>query len=638
MRTAVGLADAPPLPAPAERVRRRREISRTFSDTQSTAQPRELRHRFVRYLKYREVRLLARRGQASTSTPSSDSADGRPYTLRQRAPSLGLSARVRFSGRATLGAGGSAIASPSRQNADFRLLLAGSSVSMLGSRITAVAYPLLVLAVTGSPLAAGWSTFAAIAPSALIYLPAGALVDRWDPRRVMFASELGRGAAISSIVAAIALAKLNLFLLIGAAATEQTLGVFSTLAERRFARSLVAQDRATSALVLSETRTHLVVLLGRPIGALMFGVAWVFPFAADACTFVVAMVTLFYIRNGRSDECMTFNHMIYEFRRRLYLVLARVVSVTSNAYGRIVCIKVPDGDDNAPGKSRNLDHILGEIHEGFRWLGANPFAWLGVTLTTGTTFVGQAMIMIFFAEAHSQHLPSVRVGIVLAASGAGGVIGSVIASRLFPLVGYPLLQIQMLVWSVTFGALAFGWESYRDIAVAMAALGLTGALGNIAIDNFIVRHAGATLARVMSVDRLTSLSALAFGPAFGGALFANFGARSAVTVLFSVTVALVVGTSLTVLVSYLRHNLATAKHGIEPVDSNDDIGLGEVGIPIVDFDKAHSAVIGEAAPGSKAASFNLVAPTILGPAFLLSRQELQEARESQAKSTDLAVP
>jgi hypothetical protein len=87
-----------------------------------------------------------------------------------------------------------------RRKRDFQFLLAGSSVSMLGSRLTAIGLPLLILALTGSPLVAGWAGFAAAVPSILVFLPAGALVDRWNPRRAMIFSELWWGTAIAAVV------------------------------------------------------------------------------------------------------------------------------------------------------------------------------------------------------------------------------------------------------------------------------------------------------------------------------------------------------------------------------------------------------------------------------------------------------
>src|ERR1022692_4299045 len=112
-------------------------------------------------------------------------------------------------------------ASPRRRDSDFQLLLTGSSVSMLGSRLTSIGYPLLVLALTGSPLVAGLVGFAATAPSILVYLPAGALVDRWDPWRAMLVCEFGRGAAIATVVITVALGSPSVALLTAVAVIEE---------------------------------------------------------------------------------------------------------------------------------------------------------------------------------------------------------------------------------------------------------------------------------------------------------------------------------------------------------------------------------------------------------------------------------
>lgn len=49
---------------------------------------------------------------------------------------------------------------------------------VVGSEIAAIGYPLLVLAVTGSPAQAGLVAFAETLSAVLAGLPAGALVDR----------------------------------------------------------------------------------------------------------------------------------------------------------------------------------------------------------------------------------------------------------------------------------------------------------------------------------------------------------------------------------------------------------------------------------------------------------------------------
>src|SRR5438270_7762569 len=72
-----------------------------------------------------------------------------------------------------------------RRNRDFLLLFGGQAVSAIGSQVSQLAFPLLILAVTGSPAQAGFLGAVRGLAYVLFGLPAGAFVDRWDRKRVM---------------------------------------------------------------------------------------------------------------------------------------------------------------------------------------------------------------------------------------------------------------------------------------------------------------------------------------------------------------------------------------------------------------------------------------------------------------------
>lgn len=92
--------------------------------------------------------------------------------------------------------------SPLRQNADFRRLWIGEVASTLGTRLSAVAYPLLVLALTGSPGKAGIVGFLRSLPYVVLALPAGVYADRHDRRRLIILADAIGFAAIGSIAVA----------------------------------------------------------------------------------------------------------------------------------------------------------------------------------------------------------------------------------------------------------------------------------------------------------------------------------------------------------------------------------------------------------------------------------------------------
>ena len=364
---------------------------------------------------------------------------------------------------------------------------------MLGSRMTAIGLPLLVLALSGSPLVAGWAGFAVAAPSVLVFLPAGALVDRWNPRPALIAFEAGRGASIAAVVVLVSVHWRGVYLLIGLVVMEEILGVFSALSERRLISSIVGPAKTAKALAGAEGRTHVVVLLGRSLGGFLFGLGQALPFLADAVSFGFSATVLMQIKplTQAGEPEAAVHH-----------------------------------------------HLWREIRAGLHWVRKNRFVRVAFPLTACATLVSQALIMVFLAEAHARHLSGDRIGLVLAASGAGGAIGSAVAWRLFQYAKYHLLQLQMCIWAVMFGLLAFsGGHSFILMTVALTVIGFAGALGNIALDSYIFREVDKRmLGRATSIDRLTTFGGLALGPLLGGAIAEQLGTGMSISVLFAVVV------------------------------------------------------------------------------------------------------
>jgi predicted MFS family arabinose efflux permease len=352
---------------------------------------------------------------------------------------------------------------------------------------------MLVLSLTGSPAAAGFAVFAATAPSILVYIPAGALVDRWDPRRTMLATESLRGVTIAVVVVSLTFHRPSVPLIIGMAVTEEILEVFGLLAERRYVRVLVPGD-ASSALVRMEARTHVVVLAGRPLGGLLFELRPIFPFLVDVASFFISVVMLAGIGRKRA---------------------VRAVQVSRSQLAK-------------------------EDRTALRWLLRDRFARLSMALAACMTLVSQALIMAFLVESHTAQLSSAAIGIVLAASGLGGAFGAVTGSRWHVLGGQPRIKIQPFIWAMALFVLTISPQSWQVpcMAVVMMVLGYTGAMGNVELDTYLVeRVPECMLARVTSIGRLMSFSACALGPALGGTLIGSYGIQLAVFSLFVMTLA-----------------------------------------------------------------------------------------------------
>jgi MFS family permease len=82
---------------------------------------------------------------------------------------------------------------------NFRWLMRGGLISMLGDQLTMLALPWLVLKLTGDTLALGLVIAVMSAPRALFILVGGALVDRHSPRRVLMLSKYANAALLAML-------------------------------------------------------------------------------------------------------------------------------------------------------------------------------------------------------------------------------------------------------------------------------------------------------------------------------------------------------------------------------------------------------------------------------------------------------
>ena len=144
---------------------------------------------------------------------------------------------------------------PLRRNRDFQLLWGGQAVSLLGSQTSKIAYPLLVLAMTGSPAKAGIAGFAAMLGYLLYPLPAGGLADRHDRKRIMIGCDAIRLLAVGSIAVAGWVGHITYIQVLVTGFIEGAATVFFTLAERAALPALVHPSQRSVALGQNEART-----------------------------------------------------------------------------------------------------------------------------------------------------------------------------------------------------------------------------------------------------------------------------------------------------------------------------------------------------------------------------------------------
>src|SRR5712691_5094503 len=95
------------------------------------------------------------------------------------------------------------------RNRDYMLLWSGQAVSLTGTVISQTAFPLLVWDLTHSAAQVGLVGGLGTLPYVFLSLLAGALVDRWDRKRVMILCDMGRALNLVSVLAALMLGHLT---------------------------------------------------------------------------------------------------------------------------------------------------------------------------------------------------------------------------------------------------------------------------------------------------------------------------------------------------------------------------------------------------------------------------------------------
>jgi MFS family permease len=174
---------------------------------------------------------------------------------------------------------------------NFRLLLWGSGVSLIGDQFYFIAMPWLVLQQTGSAIAMGTVMMAGAIPRTVLMLMGGAVSDRISPRKVMIFTAFLRAILVSVVGVLIWTKLLKTWELYALAAAFGTAGAFDGPAAQAFMPSLVHPEQIVRATSILELRTLLATVIGPvPAGFIIraLGIAWAFFIDAISFLFIIA--------------------------------------------------------------------------------------------------------------------------------------------------------------------------------------------------------------------------------------------------------------------------------------------------------------------------------------------------------------
>jgi MFS family permease len=186
--------------------------------------------------------------------------------------------------------------SPTRvlRHRNFRLLWIGSVTSAAGASIGSIVIIWLVYSATHSPIAISLLGIFQFLPTLLFGLLAGALIDRWDRRRLMLACDVARAVCFGALA---------LFVLIYGASTIILIGVVFAVAAFSTAFRPATNATIPRILPLSDVQdgngllqggSTIATFIGSPIGGiLVVTVGAVVGLAINSLTFAISGTMIF---------------------------------------------------------------------------------------------------------------------------------------------------------------------------------------------------------------------------------------------------------------------------------------------------------------------------------------------------------
>jgi MFS family permease len=285
---------------------------------------------------------------------------------------------------------------------DFRRLWIGETVSQFGTMVSQLALPLVaILVVHASTFEVGLLTAFESLAFLVVGLPAGAWVDRMRFRSVLFVNDLVRAAAMGSIPFAAWLGFLSIGQLYVIALLVGVSTVFFDVAYQSYLPELIDRKSLVEGNAKLQASESVAQIAGPSIGGVLI-------------------------------QALTAP----------YAVLVDALSFVWSA-AWVAAIKV-----RPPKPERQPDRNLGrEIAEGLRFVIGNRML-RAIAMCTGSAnlFSSMAFAVFYVLLARELHLSAGIIGLITATSAIGGLLGSLVASRIAARVGQgPTIWLSVLV-------------------------------------------------------------------------------------------------------------------------------------------------------------------------------------------------
>lgn len=376
---------------------------------------------------------------------------------------------------------------------EYMLLWSGQVVTTLGAQASGIVYPLLILALTGSPAQASWAAALRMVPYLVLILPVGALIDRWDRRRVMLWCHLGRGLAVASLPLAMALGVLVVWHIYLVAVLEGALHVFFNIAETAALPRVVPVAQLPQATAQNQAGFATAAIVGPALGSWLYqAVGRGFPFVVDAFSHGLGALAIWRLRSSF-----------------------------------------------APAVDRPRRSLRAEVVEGLRWLMSQRVVRDMALLTCGLNFVNAALPLLLIVRGQELGASEAQIGLVFSLGGMGAILGAALGGAIASRLSFgQAIGLSVAVKAITLPA--FGLcDGPMALGTVYALSCLFGPLYDVVQFSYrIALIPDALQGRVNSGFRLFAFGLNPAGAALGGWLLEHGGSAAALLVFGVVSAAL----------------------------------------------------------------------------------------------------
>ena len=388
---------------------------------------------------------------------------------------------------------------------NFRLLWGAGTLSAIGDQFDLIAFPWLVLLLTGDPLAVGAIIAVGSVPTVFFMLIGGSIVDRSSPRMILQVSNVVR-VFLGSVLAALVLTgMLNLWLLYLFALAKGIADAFYYPAQAALLPRIVTEKQLRHANVITQTTTESSGFVGPMLaGALIAAFSGTNNVLPSLQRVTVAA------RADTAGVGFAFAVVAGAFLiSSLLLAFLRLNPAVQNGKSRAAEVK--DGSS-----------IWASIAEGFRFVRSDAAMFTLFLLIAAIELFVQGPVIVGIPVLANTRLPqgALAVGIISSAYAGGALLGAVLAGALptpkrrlghFLVITYVLSGMLIM----PFGFLTATWLA----AALVVAIGVMGGYTNIMFTTWLqARTPQKVMGRVMSLLMIASIGLSPISNAVSGAL------------------------------------------------------------------------------------------------------------------------